>query len=63
MIQIKIFSGHQHGTETIENKVNTFLKENEGKIMFKDIKYLEQPKEHSGNGWHEWTVVIVYEQL
>ena len=63
MTQIKVFSAHQYGTETIENKVNNFLKENEGKIIFRDIKYVEQPKEHTGNGWHEWTVVVVYDEV
>ena len=61
MTQIKVFSAHQPGTDVIENKVNNFLKENEGKIIFRDIKYVEQPKEHHGNPWHEWTVVVVYD--
>ena len=61
MTQIKVFSAHQPGTDVIENKVNNFLKENEGKIVFRDIKYVEQPKEHHGNPWHEWTVVLVYD--
>ncbi len=61
MTQIKVFSAHQPGTDAIENKVNNFLKENEGKIVFRDIKYVEQPKEHHGNPWHEWTVVLVYD--
>jgi len=61
MTQIKVFTGHQHGTEWIERAVNNFLKENEGKISLKDIKFMEQPNEHHGNGWHEWTAVVVYD--
>lgn len=36
--QIKIFADHQYGTDVIENEINTFLDDNAGKIIFKDIK-------------------------
>ena len=61
MTQIKVFSGYQHGTETIENEVNKFLMENKGRIILRDIKYVEQPPKNIGNGWHDWTAVVVYD--
>lgn len=61
MTQIKVFSGYQYGTESIENEVNKFLLENKGRIILRDIKYVEHPQKNVSNGWHNWTVMVVYD--
>ena len=47
--------------EIIEKQVNEFLKENDGKIAVKDIKYTSTDK---GNClWRNWTVMVIYDLL
>ena len=60
MTQIKIFMNTQEAAnvqEIIEKQVNEFLKENDGKIAVRDIKYSSTDK---GNClWRNWTVIVV----
>ena len=43
MTQIKLFMDKTPDMESFEKKVNEFLKENEGKIQVRDIKYTAEP--------------------
>lgn len=75
MTQIKIFSGTTYqGTkspdamtiETLTNKVNEFLSDNEGKITLKDIKYtVQSPNPHQifNLNVKEWTIMLIYETV
>ena len=47
--------------EKFESKVNAFLKENEGKIVVKDIKYTAETPNPRNDIWKLWTVMIIYE--
>ena len=73
MTQIKIFTETTYqGTEspkaptidTLTQKVNEFLKENEGKITVTDIKYtVQSPNPHQilNLSVKNWVVMIIYE--
>ena len=64
MTQIKLFKGTIYYTsdmEECESTVNEFLKENEDKIIVRDIKYTsEKPNPHN-SAWDSWTVMIIYD--
>ena len=51
----------------LENEVNNFLAENEGKITLKDIKYTTQSMTDKDGVTHPdlifWTVMVIYETL
>jgi hypothetical protein len=47
--------------EKFESKVNAFLKENEDKIIVRDIKYTAESPNPNNSVWKAWTVMIVYE--
>ena len=48
--------------ETImEKQVNDFLKENEDKIIVKDIKYSVTEGNFGNPIWKNWTVMVIYE--
>lgn len=52
--------------ETLTNKVNEFLSENEGKITLKDIKYtVQSPNPHQifNLNVKEWTIMLIYETV
>lgn len=64
MTQIKIFmnTNKVYGSqEKLENDVNSFLKENDGKITVKDIKYTTTEGNHDSPGWNNWTVMVIYD--
>ena len=73
MTQIKIFTettyqGSQSGpnaptVETLSQKVNEFLKENEGKISLKDIKYTIQSPNPNNVKIKDWTIMLIYETI
>ena len=76
MTQIKIFanttyqgSGAGPDAFTIEmlnQEVNAFLAENDGKIILKDIKYTVQspnPREVFNLNVKVWTIMVIYETL
>ena len=49
--------------DKFEEKVNSFLKENEGKIVVKDIKYTSDSPNPHNSVWKNWTAMIVYETI
>ena len=57
MTQIKIFKG------SIENKVNAFLQENDGRIVVKDIKFVAHLRDNYDGPVYSFamTAMIVYE--
>ena len=64
MTQIKIFINKNNETnvhEKIEKQVNDFLKENEGKIIVKDIKYSVTEGNFDNPIWKNWTMMVIYE--
>ena len=73
MTQIKIFTETTYqGTkspdaptiDTLTQKVNEFLAENDGKITIKDIKYaVQSPNPHQilNLSVKDWTVMVIYE--
>ena len=73
MTQIKIFnettfdgtkSPNAPTIETLTQKVNDFLAENDGKIIIKDIKYtVQSPNPHQilNLSVKNWTVMVIYE--
>ena len=64
MTQIKIFINSNHEAnahEKLEKQVNDFLKENEGKIIVKDIKYSATEGNFHNPIWKNWTVMVIYE--
>ena len=73
MTQIKIFtettfdgtkSPNAPTIQTLTQKVNDFLAENDGKIIIKDIKYtVQSPNPHQilNLSVKDWTVMVIYE--
>jgi hypothetical protein len=49
--------------DKFEEKVNSFLKENEGKIVVKDIKYTSDSINPHNSVWKNWTAMVVYETI
>ena len=47
--------------EVFESKVNKFLKENEGRIIVKDIKYTAESPNPNNSVWKLWTAMIMFE--
>ncbi len=64
MTQIKIFMNTKEVAnvqEIMEKQVNDFLKENEDKIIVKDIKYSVTEGNFGNPIWKNWTVMVIYE--
>ncbi len=65
MTQIKIFintKGVANFHEDLEKQVNGFLKENESKIVVKDIKYSSEDSTPNHSPiWRNWTVMVIYD--
>ena len=61
MTQIKLFAEKTPEMEKFENKINTFLKENDGKIAVKDIKYAADSPNPNNSAWKNWTAMVIYE--
>ena len=61
MIQIKLFAEKTPEMEKFENKINAFLKENDGKIIMKDIKYSAESPNPNNSVWKNWTAMVIYE--
>ena len=61
MTQIKIFVDRTSEMESFEMKVNDFLKENEGKIQVRDIKYTAESPNPNNPVWKNWTALVIYE--
>ena len=61
MIQIKLFAEKTPEMEKFENKINAFLKENDGKIIINDIKYSAESPNPNNSVWKNWTAMVIYE--
>ena len=64
MTQIKVFINANHEAnahEKLEKHVNDFLKENEDKIIVKDIKYSVTEGNFGNPIWKNWMVMVIYE--
>ena len=61
MTQIKLFTEKTPELEKIEKQINAFLKDNDGKILVKDIKYTAESPNPNNSLWKNWTVMIIYE--
>lgn len=61
MIQIKLFAEKTPEMEKFEGKINAFLKENDGKISIKDIKYTADSPNPNNSVWKNWTAMVIYE--
>ena len=59
MTQIKLFAEKTPEMEKFENKVNAFLKENDGKISIKDIKYTADSPNPNNSVWKNWTFMVI----
>jgi hypothetical protein len=59
MIQIKLFAEKTPEMEKFENKINAFLKENDGKIIIKDIKYSAESPNPNNSVWKNWTAMVI----
>ena len=47
--------------EAFEKKVNDFLKDNEGKIQVRDIKYTAESPNPNDSVLKNWTAMVIYE--
>lgn len=63
MTQIKLFMDKTPYMDKFEEKVNSFLKENEGKIVVKDIKYTSDSPNPHNSVWKNWTAMVVYKTI
>ena len=61
MTQIKLFVEKTPEMEKIEKQINAFLKENDGKILIKDIKFTAESPNPNNSVWKNWTVMVIYE--
>lgn len=61
MVQIKLFKDETSHVEKFESTVNEFLKENEDKIIVRDIKYTSEKPDPNNTAWDSWTVMIIYD--
>lgn len=60
MVQIKLFKD-EYSLEEFESTVNEFLKENEDKIIVRDIKFTPEIEYFNDLGHDIWTVMIIYD--
>lgn len=61
MTQIKLFKAKTADMEKFESTVNAFLKENDNKIIVKDIKYTSERPNPNNNASNIWTAMIIYD--
>ena len=61
MTQIKLFKDQTPDMDKFESKVNDILKENEDKIIVKDIKYTSVKPNPHNSAWDSWTAMIIYD--
>ena len=61
MVQIKLFRDHTPEMEKFEKQINTFLREQEGRIVVKDIKYTADYVTPNNSAWQNWTAMVIYE--
>ena len=61
MAHIKFFMYRTPDMEAFEMKVNDFLKDNEGKIQVRDIKYTAESPNPNDSVLKNWTAMVIYE--
>lgn len=61
MTQITFFMYRTPDMEAFEKKVNDFLKDNEGKIQVRDIKYTAESPNPNDSVLKNWTAMVIYE--
>ena len=61
MAQIKLFMELTPYMEQFESKVNDFLRENEDKIIVRDIKYTAESPNLHNSVWKAWTAMVIYD--
>ena len=61
MVQIKLFRDHTPDMEKFEKQINTFLREQEGRIVVNDIKYTADYVNPNNSAWQNWTAMVIYE--
>lgn len=61
MTQIKLFCEKTPEMKEFEKRINEFLKENDGNIIVKDIKYTAESPNPNNSVWKNWTVMVIYE--
>lgn len=61
MTQIKLFMDRTPDMESFEKKVNDFLKENDGTIQVRDIKYTAEAPNPNNSVWKNWTAMVIFE--
>ena len=61
MTQIKLFMDKTPDLGSFEKKVNDFLKENDGKIQVRDIKYTAEPVNAQNSKHKNWTAMVIFD--
>lgn len=62
MTQIKMFMEKMSDMETFQLHINTFLKENEDKLIVKDIKYTADTPNPGKQVTKLWTAMVIYDE-
>ena len=58
MVQIKFITRQTPSPKELEERVNTYLRENASSIEVMDIKYSFSPRD---NGWCTYSAMIIYQ--
>ena len=61
MVQVKLFRDRTPEMEKFEKQINTFLREQEDRIVVKDIKYTAGYVNPNNSAWQNWTAMVIYE--
>ncbi len=63
MVKIKLFNvDSTPSVEEVEQKVNSFLEQNDGEIIVREIHYDTMTPNPNNTVWKSWTVMVVYEE-
>ena len=61
MVQIKLFRDRTPEMEKFEKQINAFLRDQEDRIVVKDIKYTADYVNPNNSAWQNWTAMVIYE--
>lgn len=61
MVQIKLFRDKTPDIDKFEKQINTFLREQEGRIVVRDVKYTADYPNSGNAAWQNWTAMVIYE--
>lgn len=61
MVQIKLFRDKTPDIDKFEKQINTFLREQEGRIVVRDVKYTADYPNPANAAWQNWTAMVIYE--